>query len=60
VINTKYALREMSTNMYNSMLYKKIWGAGVADVRELADIVNNDIRQKNKLTTSQFSELNCN
>jgi len=46
--------------MYNSMCYKTSGGAGVADVGELADIVNNDIRQKNKLTTSQFSELNCN
>jgi hypothetical protein len=27
---------------------------------KLAVIVNNDIRQMNKLTTSLFSELNCN
>jgi hypothetical protein len=28
----------MSINIYNSMLYKKNWGAGVADVGELAEI----------------------
>ena len=28
--------------------------------KPLAVIVNNDIRQMNKLTTSLFSELNCN
>jgi len=40
VINTKNALREMSINIYISVLYKNFWGAGVADVRELAATVN--------------------
>ena len=37
--NTEYAMREMSINMYNSMLYKNFWGAGVAYIRELWGIV---------------------
>jgi hypothetical protein len=35
VINTKYAMREMSINNYKLMLCEKFWGARVAYIREL-------------------------
>jgi hypothetical protein len=37
--NTTYAMREMSIIMYNSMLCVKFWGAGVAYIKELCDII---------------------
>jgi hypothetical protein len=40
--NTKHSMRKKSINIYNSMRYKKIWGAGVAYINELVAIIKND------------------
>ena len=45
-------MREMSINMYNLMRYKTFGGVGVADIRELHDILKTKQR-KNELANQR-------
>ena len=49
--NTKYAMREMRINIYNSMCCENFWGAGVAYIRELPAMLGQPF------TTTHFDRL---